>query len=207
VVKSRGAPVITPPWRDASPARPHCRSNAKKKSSPGFLRGPILTRRTEYIRPCRHLLASKLVRHARSRRVPDHEEPLPHPAIKFSSVADHQRSVLMPPPRGRARPYSCLVLERRNSAIMLPKLYIVPLDELLGIFHRGLIVGAHKSNCSADKTVFVHDVSSILSHFGVTPKSLTTSIRSRLSGSVFSNPDARTRRSQGALRAASHQKR
>ena len=41
---------------------------------------------------------------------------------------------------------------------MLPKLYIVPLDELLGIFHRGLIVGAHKSNCSADKTVFVHDV-------------------------------------------------
>ena len=41
---------------------------------------------------------------------------------------------------------------------MLPKLYIVPLDELLGIFHRGLIVGAHKSNCSADKTVFVRDV-------------------------------------------------
>ena len=51
------------------------------------------------------------------------------------------------------------MLERRNSAIMLPKLYIVPLDELLGIFHRGLIVGAHKSNCSADKTVFVHDIS------------------------------------------------
>jgi hypothetical protein len=50
------------------------------------------------------------------------------------------------------------VLERRNSAIMLPKLYIVPLDKLLGIFHRGLIVGAHKSNCWADKTVFVHDV-------------------------------------------------
>ena len=69
----------------------------------------------------------------------------------------------------RARPYSCFVLERRNSAIMLPKLYIVPLDELLGIFHRGLIVGAHKSNCSADKTVFVHDVSSILGHIGVTP--------------------------------------
>ena len=42
---------------------------------------------------------------------------------------------------------------------MLPKLYIMPLDELLGIFHRGLIVGAHKSNCSADKTVFVHDIS------------------------------------------------
>jgi hypothetical protein len=54
------------------------------------------------------------------------------------------------------------VLERRNSAIMLPKLYIVPLHELLGIFHRGLIVGAHKSNCSA--------VSSILGHIGVTPK-------------------------------------
>jgi hypothetical protein len=53
---------------------------------------------------------------------------------------------------------------------MLPKLYIVPLDKLLGIFHRGLIVGAHKSNCSADKTVFVHDVSSILGHIGVTPK-------------------------------------
>jgi hypothetical protein len=34
------------------------------------------------------------------------------------------------------------VLERRNSEIMLPKLYIVPLNELLGIFHRGLIVGA-----------------------------------------------------------------
>jgi hypothetical protein len=33
------------------------------------------------------------------------------------------------------------VLERRNSAIMLPKLYTVPLDELLGIFHRALIVG------------------------------------------------------------------
>jgi hypothetical protein len=53
---------------------------------------------------------------------------------------------------------------------MQPKLYIVPLDELLGRFHRGLIVGAHKSNCSADKTVFVHDVSSILGHIGVTPK-------------------------------------
>jgi hypothetical protein len=46
-----------------------------------------------------------------------------------------------------------------NSGIMVPKLCIVPLDELLGIFHRGLIVGAHKSNCSADKTVFVHDIS------------------------------------------------
>jgi hypothetical protein len=57
---------------------------------------------------------------------------------------------------------------------MLPKLYIVPLDELLGTFHRGLIVGAHKSNCSADKTVFVHDVSSILGHIDVTPKSLRT---------------------------------
>jgi hypothetical protein len=73
------------------------------------------------------------------------------------------------PPRGREAalgPYSCFVLKRRNSAIMLPKLYIVPLDELLGIFHRGLIVGAHKSNCSADKTVFVHDVSSILGRCG-----------------------------------------
>jgi hypothetical protein len=59
---------------------------------------------------------------------------------------------------------------------MLPKLYIVPLDELLGIFHRGLIVGAHKSNCSADKTVFVHDVSSVLGHIGVTPKSLSDHI-------------------------------
>jgi hypothetical protein len=69
---------------------------------------------------------------------------------------------------------------------MLPKLYIVPLDELLGVFHRGLIVGAHKSDCSADKTVFIHDVSSILGHIGVTPKSLrTTSIPSRLSGSGF----------------------
>jgi hypothetical protein len=111
------------------------------------------------------------------------------------------------PARGRARPYSCFVLERRNSAIMLPKLYIVPLDELPGIFHRGLIVGAHKSNCSADKTVFVHDVSSILGHIGVTPKSLrTTSIPSRLSGSGFRNPDVRTRRSQGAHRAASRKK-
>ena len=69
---------------------------------------------------------------------------------------------------------------------MLPKLYIVPLDELLGIFHRGLIVGAHKSNCSADKTVFVHDVSSILRHIGVTPKVTTdhinpgTSVRFRI---------------------------
>ena len=94
------------------------------------------------------------------------------------------------PPRGRARPYSCFVLERRNSAIMLPKLYIVPLDELLGIFHRGLIVGAHKSNCSADKTVFVHDVSSILGHIGGTPKSLrTTSVRA-----VCLVPDSETLR-------------
>src|SRR5882672_7647559 len=74
------------------------------------------------------------------------------------------------------RPYLCFVLERRNSAIMLPKLYIVTLDELLGIFQRGLIVGAHKSNCSADKTVFVHDVSSILGHIGVTPKVTTDHI-------------------------------
>ena len=59
---------------------------------------------------------------------------------------------------------------------MLPKLYIVTLDELLGIFQRGLIVGAHKSNCSADKTVFVHDVSSILGHIGVTPKVTTDHI-------------------------------
>src|SRR6266849_9600561 len=111
------------------------------------------------------------------------------------------------PARGPARPYSCFVLERRNSGIMLPKLYIMPLDELLGIFHRGLIVRAHKSNCSADKTAFVHDVSSILGHIGVTPKSLrTTSIPSRLSGSGFRNPDVRTRRSQGAHRAASRKK-
>ena len=53
---------------------------------------------------------------------------------------------------------------------MLPKLYIVLLDELLGVFDRGLMVGAHQSNCSADKTVFVHDVSSVLGHIGVTPK-------------------------------------
>ena len=36
-----------------------------------------------------------------------------------------------------------LVLERRNSALMLPKLYVVTIDELLDVFHRGLIVGAH----------------------------------------------------------------
>jgi len=66
------------------------------------------------------------------------------------------------------------------------KALLVTIDELLGIFQRGLIVGAHKSNCSADKTVFVHDVSSILGHIGVTPKSLrTTTIPSRLSGSGF----------------------
>jgi hypothetical protein len=63
-----------------------------------------------------------------------------------------------------------LVLERRNSALMLPKLYVVTIDELLGVFHRGLIVGAHWSNCSADKTVFVHDVSSILGHNWRHPK-------------------------------------
>jgi hypothetical protein len=128
----------------------------------------------------------------------DQEEPLPH--LSGHQVY-HRRGIISAassgvgamrrghcacevrgPPRSRARPYSCFVLERRNSAIMLPKLYIVPLLELLGIFHRGLIVGAHKSNCSADKTVFVHDVSSILGHIGVTPKSLrTTSIPSLLS--------------------------
>ncbi len=62
------------------------------------------------------------------------------------------------------------MLERRNSALMLPKLYVATIDELLGVFHRVLIVGAHQSNCSADKTVFVHDISSILGHIGVTPK-------------------------------------
>jgi hypothetical protein len=127
----------------------------------------------------------------RTRRVPDHEDPCPiQHAINAVASQDHQPSGIsvgamrrgiapakFEGPTTRPRwSYSCFVLERRNSAIMLPKLYIVPLDELLGIFHRGLIVGAHKSNCSADKTVFVHDVSSVLGHIGVTPKSLSDHI-------------------------------
>jgi hypothetical protein len=157
-----------------------------KKNQARIAPSPILTRRAGYIRPCGYPLISlpcRLARHARSRR--GEEQPPAPSGMRSSAVAsqDHQHSVIRRrrkktrhcacevrgPPRGRARPYSCFVLEHRNSAIMLPKLYIVPLDELLGILHRGLIVGAHKSNCAADKTVFVHDVSSILGHIGVTP--------------------------------------
>ena len=72
--------------------------------------------------------------------------PIRH-AIKCSAVAsqDHQRRAI------RRRRNETRTLRLRSSrATTKPR---------FGIFHHGLIVGAHKSNCSADKTVFVHDIS------------------------------------------------
>ena len=170
-------------------------ASLSKKSGPGFLRGPILYIARGVHPPvppstqCTSLKAG--VTSATSGK--DRSSANNSVVNRQNSIVRRRRNETMTLRQRSSRattrprqPYSCFVLERRNSAIMLPKLYIVPLDELLGIFHRGLIVGAHKSNCSADKTVFVHDVSSILGHIGVTPKSLrTTSIPSRLSGSGF----------------------
>jgi hypothetical protein len=42
------------------------------------------------------------------------------------------------------------VLERRNSALTLPKLYVVTIDELLGVFHRGLDLGSSSINDKCD---------------------------------------------------------
>jgi hypothetical protein len=67
-----------------------------KQSGPGFPRGPILTRRAGYIRPCGHPLISlpcRLARHARSRR--GEEQPPAPSGMRSSAVAsqDHQHSV------------------------------------------------------------------------------------------------------------------
>jgi hypothetical protein len=61
---------------------------------------------------------------------------------------------------------SLLPVELRNLPVALPKLYVMPIDELpCGLF-RDLVVGALKLDCPADMTVLVQNVDPISSHLG-----------------------------------------
>ncbi len=46
----------------------------------------------------------------------------------------------------------------------MPKFCVLTVDELPGVFFRGLVVGAYKPDCAADMTVLVKDVRSIIGH-------------------------------------------
>jgi hypothetical protein len=60
-----------------------------------------------------------------------------------------------------------LALKGRDLTVAMPKFYVLTIDELPGVFFRGLVVGAYKPDCPADMTVLVKDVRSILGHCGI----------------------------------------
>jgi hypothetical protein len=57
------------------------------------------------------------------------------------------------------------VLKLRYVPLSLPKLYFVPVNELLGVFLSGVIVGTHKLDRSDKMTVPANDVRSVLCQF------------------------------------------
>lgn len=70
----------------------------------------------------------------------------------------------MPPPLLR------LAVKGRDLTVAMPKFYVVAIDELPGVFFRGLVVGAYKPDCAADMTVLVKDVHSIIGHLRSPPR-------------------------------------
>jgi hypothetical protein len=60
---------------------------------------------------------------------------------------------------------SVLVLEGLDFAGTLPKLYVVTVSELLGMFLGGLFVSTEQIGCATNLTVCLNNVRSILGHF------------------------------------------
>jgi hypothetical protein len=56
------------------------------------------------------------------------------------------------------RPYSGFPLKLRDLTVALPKLYVMTIDESLGVFCRGLIVRAHKLDCSEEMPVTADNI-------------------------------------------------
>jgi hypothetical protein len=57
------------------------------------------------------------------------------------------------------------VLEHRDFAVALPKLYVATVDQSLGVFLRGLIVRADQFDCPEKVTVDPNNVRSIPDHW------------------------------------------
>jgi hypothetical protein len=57
-----------------------------------------------------------------------------------------------------------LAVKGRDLTVAMPKFYVLTIDELPGVFFRGLVVGAYKPDCAADMTILVKDVHSIIGH-------------------------------------------
>jgi hypothetical protein len=56
------------------------------------------------------------------------------------------------------------VFEFFDTTVTLPKLYIVAVNELLGIFFRRVIVWADQLDCPKKATVYADNVSAVLCH-------------------------------------------
>lgn len=54
-----------------------------------------------------------------------------------------------------------LTVKGRDLTVALPKFYVMTIDELPGVFLRGLVVGAYKPDSPVDMTVLVKDQRSI----------------------------------------------
>ena len=81
-----------------------------------------------------------------------------------------------------------LALKGRDLTVAMPKFYVLTIDELPGVFFRGLVVGAYKPDCAADMTVLVKDVHSIIGHLRHIPLEY---VEHRKSLSVYSVPDSK----------------
>ena len=54
--------------------------------------------------------------------------------------------------------------ELRYAAVALPKFYVVTVNELLGVFLRGGVIGTKKLDRSDEVAVYANDIGSILRH-------------------------------------------
>jgi hypothetical protein len=55
-------------------------------------------------------------------------------------------------------------LERRHFALALPKLYVVTINKLLGIFFGGVVIGANKFDCPEKMAIYPNNIRPIISH-------------------------------------------
>jgi hypothetical protein len=55
-----------------------------------------------------------------------------------------------------------LVIELRYFAAVLPELYVVTINQVLGVFLRGVIIGTEQFDCSDNASVHTNDIGSIL---------------------------------------------
>jgi hypothetical protein len=91
-------------------------------------------------------------------RVPNiPEQRLPSGTARYAGLKKSRHRNNVPPAEAALLR---LPVKASDLTVALPKLYVMTIDELLGVFCRGLIVRAHKLDCSEEMPVTADNINS-----------------------------------------------